>query len=201
MLRACARLAPGVALVVGLASAACAGPPTEQLKTQIDRVLAVLQEPALKGAEHRAKRQTVIRDAMDAAIDFTEVSRRALGAAWAARTPAERQEFVSGFTAFLQRVYLGRIDRYDDEKLLYDDERVEDDLATVTARVEWKDGDRMPLAFKMLRGADDRWRVYDVSTDGVSLLDNYRAQFRTVLRRSSYEDLVKRIKSQGSGQK
>ena len=201
MLRACVRLAPGCVLVVALASATWAGPATEQLKTQIDRVLAVLNDPAVKGPEHRAERQAIIRDTMDAAIDFTEVSRRALGAAWAVRTPAERQEFVSAFTDFVKRSYLGRIDLYDDEKFVYNGESVEGDVATVTTRIEWKDGDRMPLGFKMKRDANDRWRIYDVSMDGVSLVDSYRAQFSSMLRRNSYEDLVTRIKTQGAGQK
>lgn len=197
MLRACARRATQVAVVVALTSAAWAGPPTDQLKTQIDRVLAALQNPALRGAEHRTERHAVIRDAMDAAIDFLEMSRRALGAAWAVRTPAEREEFANVFGELLKNAYLGQIDLYQGEKFLYDGERVEDDLATVMTRIEWNDGGKTPFEFKMLRGVDNRWRFYDVAIDGVSILENYRAQFRAVLRRHAYEDLVKQIKSQG----
>ena len=131
----------GLTLLLAVVSPVWAGPPTDQLKTQIDRVLTVLRDPFLKGPAHRAERQAVVRDAMDVAIDFGEVSRRALGSAWDGRTPAERQEFVNVFTDFLKRAYLGRIDLYDDEKLLYDGERVDGDVALVSARVEWKDGD------------------------------------------------------------
>lgn len=201
MRRAGVRLAVEVALAVGCVSACWAGPPTDQLKTQTDRALEALQNPGLRGAEHRSQRQAVVHAAMDAVIDFADMSRRALGAAWADRTPAEREEFVSAFGDFLKNVYVGQIDLYDDEKLLYDGERVADDLATVMTRIAWKDGDHSPVEFRMLRGVDDRWRVYDVSIDGVSVLDNYRAQFRAMLRRNTFEDLVKRIRSQGARQK
>ena len=201
MLRSCARLAPGFVLVVTLASAAWGGPATEQLKAQIDRVFAVLHDPALKGPEHRAERQAFVRDALDATIDFTEVSRRALGAAWAARTPVERQEFVGIFGDFLKRSYLGRIDLYNDEKLIYNGESVEGDLATVSTTLEWQDGDRMALGFKMKRDTGERWKVYDVSMDAVSLVDSYRAQFSSVLRRDSFDALVTRVKNLGTGPK
>ena len=191
----------GFTLLVAVVSPVFAGPPTDQLKTQIDRVLGVLHDPALKGAAHRTERQAVVRDAMDVTIDFSEVSRRALGAAWEIRTPAERQDFVSVFTDFLKRSYLGRIDLYDDEKLLYDGDRIDGDVAVVSARVQWKDGEETSLGFKMLRGPDDQWRLYDVLMGGVSLVDNYRAQFTTVLRRGSYADMIKRIRTQGARQK
>jgi phospholipid transport system substrate-binding protein len=201
VLRACARLAPGFVLLVALASPAWAGPATEQLKTQIDRVLAKLHDPAARGPAHRAERQAFVREAMDATIDFTEVSRRALGAAWAARTPAERQEFVTVFSDFLKRSYLGRIDLYDKEKLIYNSESVEGDLATVSTTLEWKDGDTMSLGFKLKRDAAERWKIYDVALDGVHLIDSYRAQFTSLLRRNSFADLLTRIKSLGTAPK
>lgn len=66
---------------------------------------------------------------------------------------------------------------------------------------QWKDGEETSLGFKMLRGPDDRWRLYDVLMGGVSLVGNYRAQFATVLRRGSYADMIKRIRTQGARQK
>jgi phospholipid transport system substrate-binding protein len=181
--------------VVALAFPAWAGPATEQLKIQVDRVFAVLHDPAVKGPAHRTDRQALLREAMDATIDFTEVSRRALGTPWAARTEAERREFVGVFSDFLKRSYLGRLDLYDDETLSYTAESVEGDLATVSTTLESKDGDKTALGFKLKRDAAERWKVYDVSMDGVSLIDSYRAQFTSLLRRTSFADLLARIKS------
>ena len=185
------------ALLLGPVTQAQAGGPTDELRAHVDHVLGVLQDPALKGAEHRPTRQAAIREVMDAAFDFNEVSRRALSSAWAARTPAQRQEFVTVFTDFLKRAYLGRIDLYDGEKIVYDAEQLAGDLATVTARVQWKDGAEMPIRFRMLRGEGDRWRIFDVAMESMSLVDNYRVQFSAVLRRASYDDLVQRIKTLG----
>jgi phospholipid transport system substrate-binding protein len=197
MIRVGISLVTAWALIVGSTTLARAGGPTDELRQHVNRVLVALQDPALKGSEHRQAREAVVREAMDAAMDFTEVCRRALGPDWAVRTPAQQEQFVTVFSDFLKRAYLGRIDLYDDEKIVYDAETLDGDRATVTTRVQWKDGDEMPIRFRMIRGDGDRWRIYDVSMDGVSLVDSYRAQFSAVLRRGSYDDLVQRIKTLG----
>lgn len=190
-------LVAAVTLVVDV-GAAGAGAPTEQLKAEVDRVLAVLQDPALRGPEHREQRQAAIRAAMDVIVDFPELSRRALGAAWGTHTPTERTEFVTAFAEFVKRAYLSRIDVYNDERVVWLDEQVSGDRAVVNARIQWKDGDTMPIAFRMMQADGGRWRLYDVSMDGVSLVENYRTQFAAVLRRTSFEDLLKRLRTQGA---
>lgn len=184
-----------VLLAVAGASAAWAGGPTDELKVQIGRVLATFHNPTTMGPEHGAERQAVIGDIMDTTIDFTEVARRSLGDAWATRTPAERTEFVDAFRHFLKRAYLGQLDRYGDERIVYETERVEGDLGTVKAHIEAKDRDSRPLTFKVIRDAAGPWRIYDIVIDDMSLTDNYHAQFTAVLRRTSFEALVTQIRA------
>jgi phospholipid transport system substrate-binding protein len=193
-----ARVVLAFVLVLGFVSTARAGAPTDQLKAHIDHVLTVLQNPALKGVEHKAQRQAPIREVMDAGIDFTAMSRRALGAAWAARTPAERAEFVSAFGDFLTTAYLAQIDLYHGETVLYDGERVTGEQATVLTHSAREGGDPTQLEFRLQRNGDGHWLAYDVIVDGVSMLDSYRVQFRAVLRRGSFEDLVKQLKARQS---
>ncbi len=200
MVRRLVAIAAAAVVTAGLVAPATAGPPTEQLKAQIDRVLDVLKDESRQGPEHRAERQQVIRAVMNAGIDFTETSRGALGPVWERLTPAQRQRFVAAFAAFLERGYLGRVELYDGQRLVYDDERIDGDAAVVQTRIEFKDGDELAVAFRMHRSGE-AWRVYDVSPDGISLVENYRAQFTSVLRRSSFEELLKRIETQGAGRR
>jgi hypothetical protein len=48
--------------------------------------------------------------------------------------------------------------------------------------------------YRMLNRGD-RWRIYDVSIEGVSLVANYRTQFNSIIRTSSYDELIRKMRS------
>ena len=73
-------------------------------------------------------------------------------------------------------------------------EQVEGPYATVRTTLPLSSGQEMPIDYRM-HNIDDRWRVYDLSVDGVSLVANYRAQINKIIRASSYEDLVAKFRS------
>jgi phospholipid transport system substrate-binding protein len=106
-------------VVVGIAPAALAGPATDQIRPQIDRVIATLENPALKGKGKTAERRSILRAITDGVFDWTEMAKRSLGRHWAARTPAEHQEFVELFRELLERAYVGKIERYAGEPVAY----------------------------------------------------------------------------------
>jgi phospholipid transport system substrate-binding protein len=172
-----------------LAPAASAGTPTEALKRQTDRVLEVLKSPDLTPTARRA----AVRDLAMDSFDLGETARRALGTHWQARTPAEREEFVKVFRELLEQTYVARIDEYGGEKLEYTSERVDGDSAIVRANIVTKSGSTVPVESR-LNLKSGRWLVYDVLIENVSLVGSYRSQFDRIIRTSSYEDLVKRLR-------
>ncbi|MBI3826828.1 MAG: ABC transporter substrate-binding protein [Candidatus Rokubacteria bacterium] len=130
----------------------------------------------------------------DETFSFEEVSRRALGLHWQRRTPAEREEFVRLFADLLERSYIGKIELYSGEKVRYVGETVEDGRATVRTKIVTRQGNEVPVDYQMLpRG--DRWVVYDVKIEGVSLVGNYRTQFDRIIQTSSYQTLVTKLKT------
>jgi len=183
-----------VATVIALASPAWAGAPTDALRTHIDSVFALLDDPALKGAEQTAARHRALRALTVAAVDFHESAQRSLGAHWDARTPADRAYFVRLFTDLIDHAYLTRL-AHDGERLAYDDETMTGQDAVVRTRALGKNGDVTPVAFSLHQGADAKWRIYDVSFEGMSLVGNYRAQFNKIIRAGSYADLVARLEA------
>ena len=52
---------------------------------------------------------------------------------------------------------------------------------------------KMSADFFLLR-ENLEWRIYDVVFEGVSLVSNYRCQFNSFLSKSSYEELVQKLK-------
>jgi phospholipid transport system substrate-binding protein len=173
---------------------ATAGAPTEQLRTQVDRVLKLLDDAALKAPDKARERRVAVRKVADEIFDFGETARRALGRHWAARTPQERDEFVKLFGDLLERSYISKIELYGGEKIQYIGDKIEGETAVVQSKLLTKTGSEVPIEYRMLKKGE-RWLVYDVVIEGVSLVANYRTQFNKIIQTSSFQDLVKKMKT------
>jgi phospholipid transport system substrate-binding protein len=196
MIRYRRRAAVAVALVVSLVLVrdGWAGPPTDQLRAQIDRVVKTLEEPELKKESKSKERRVVVRKIAEEIFDFGETAKRSLGRHWLQRTPAERKEFVDLFADLLERSYLSKIELYNGEKIVFLGDTVDGDHATVRTKLMTKQGTEIPVDYKMARQGD-RWLVYDVVIEGVSLIANYRTQFNKIIQTSSFQELVRKMKS------
>ena len=187
-------LAVVVLAVAALVSPAWAGAPTEHLKSQIDRVLKVLDDQELKKENRARDRRAAVRRIANDIFDFSETAKRSLARHWQSRTPAEREEFVQLFGDLLERSYISKIELYGGEKIGYIGESMDGDLATVRTRIVTRHDTEIPVDYKM-HHLPGRWLVYDVSIEGVSLVANYRTQFNKIIQTSSYAELVKRMKT------
>jgi phospholipid transport system substrate-binding protein len=171
------------------------GEPTDQLKAQLERVVKVVQDPEVKQAGRAAERRAV-RKIAEEIFDFGETARRALARHWAQRSAAEREEFVAVFTDVFEHAYLSKVELLQGDKVAYLGDSVEGGVATVRTRLTTKQGSQLDVDYRMQqRGPSGRWLVYDVLIEGVSLVDNYRNQFNSVIQRSSYQELVRRLKA------
>ena len=185
-------LSVALSLVVG-PNPAWAGAPTDQLKAQIDRTVKILEDPELKKDGKQRDRRAAVRLVANDIFDFSETAKRSLARHWAARTPAEREEFVQLFTDLLERSYISKIELYGGEKIRFVGESVEPDGAVVRTRLVTKQGTEIPIDYRMIARAD-KWLVYDVLIEGVSMISNYRTQFNKIITTSSYQELVKKMK-------
>jgi phospholipid transport system substrate-binding protein len=191
-----ARILVTLALLLGLVGPAWAASPTETLREYTEAVQKVLDDPALKTDERRPERRAAVRKLAAEAFDVQETARRALGPHWQQRTPTEREEFVQLFADLLEQTYIAKIDLYGGERLRFTDERVDGDSAVVRAKVTTKQGTDVPVEGRMHKKAD-RWLLYDVTIENISLIANYRAQFDRIIRTQSYAELVKRLRNRG----
>lgn len=173
-----------------LAAQVWAGAPTDQARQYTDQVLKVLRDPALNEVERR----TAVRKVAAEVFDLSETAKRALGRHWQARTAAEREEFTRLFADFLENSYLSKVSLYSGERVNYVSESIDGDYAIVGARILRKQGTEIPVDARMLRRGD-RWYIYDISIEGISMVNNYRSQFNTIIQKSSYEQLVQRLRA------
>jgi phospholipid transport system substrate-binding protein len=173
---------------------ASAGAPSDQLRAGIDRVFEIVGDPGLEGDANLSHRRAAIVSAASDIFDFREMARRALGRYWAQRTIAEREEFVSVFTALVQHSYISKVDQRGTGNMVVQDEVREGESAIVRTTLRVSAGHPLEVDYRM-HSVDDRWKVYDLAAGGVSLVGSYRAQFDKIIRTSSYETLVSKLKS------
>jgi len=193
------RLGAVMALILTASTGAWAASPTDDLRGYVDHVIAVLDAPDMKGPGLAAQHHRAVRSVAGEGLDFGEAARRALGSHWEARTPDERTQFVTLFTALIDGAYISRVAGYDGERLRYDTESVTGNDAAVKARVLEKDGGITPIEFRLVHGADGRWRVWDATFEGMSLIGSYRSQFNRIMRTSSFQRLLGRLEDRARG--
>src|SRR3989454_11729562 len=184
-----ATLTTAAAVLLVLAAAPASAGPTDQLREYTEQVIKVLDDPALARQDRRA----AVRKIAHEAFDGTERAKRVRARHGQARTPAEREEFTQLFADLLERTYIARMDEYGGERIRYVGESLDGDLAAVRARIVTRAGTEVPVESRMvLRG--ERWLIYDLLIENVSLVANYRSQFDRIVRTNSYEELVRRLK-------
>lgn len=180
-------------LLVTAPRPATAGPAIDTLRPAIDQVLRILGDPALRGVEHARERQAALRAVMETVVDFSEAGRRALSVHWAARSEAEREEFVMLFKDLVTSSYIVTIEGSTGQRVAYVGEAEHEGITTVLTRLERRQGSPTTVEYRMHQ-RESRWLVYDVIVEGVSLVANYRTQFNTIIRTSSYTELIRRMR-------
>jgi phospholipid transport system substrate-binding protein len=181
-----------MAVLLASAGSAAAAGPTETVQGAVQRVFSQPDGSAVKKVS-TAERRADIRKVAESLFDFPEMSRRALGPAWDTVSPAEKDEFVRLFTSLIANAYMGKIEQYTGEPITYEAERVDGDEASVRSRVVTPKGSEVGIEYRLYRAAD-RWAVYDINVDGVSLVGSYKAQFNRLLQRGSFAELLKQLR-------
>jgi len=195
MMRKFATIFSALVLTAGLAQPddSTAGVPTDQIRVTVDRVLMILKDPALISAGAKEARRSELRKAIFPRFDFEEMAKRSLGSEWRRRTPAEQEEFIRLFTELLKDSYVDSIESYRGNKVVYRRESQDGDYADVGTKVINERGEEFTIDYRLnLEGSE--WKVYDVIIENISIVNNYRSQFRRILGRSSFAQLLQTIR-------
>jgi phospholipid transport system substrate-binding protein len=186
-------LATGAHPAAALPKAADQTAPLDLVKATVSRVLAIVQAPRVIANDGR-QRRAEIRRAAQGLFDFREMARLTLAQHWKDRSAPEQEEFVQLFTELLERSYLTTIENYAGEKITFQGESISGPYAQVRSRITTDRRMETSIEYRLLE-RDARWAVYDVVLDGVSLVSNYRSQFNSIIRTSSFADLLTKLRS------
>jgi phospholipid transport system substrate-binding protein len=192
----------GILLILWLMSplAAHSAVPVDMLREHVNKILEVLRDPALKGESGRKVKKERIRVISEEMFDFTELSKRSLGQNWDKFNPDQQKEFIKLYKSLLEETYSEKVTSYTDEKIVIKKEvslsektvEVQTTIITKTSEV--------PIYYRLME-KNGNWKVYDVVIEGVSLVSNYRTQFREILASKTPEALLEILRNKvGKGQ-
>lgn len=167
--------------------------PTEAMRTTVSQALGVMRDQELKKPERMDERVARLKKIADARFDYGEMAKRSLGGQWDKLRERERQEFVDLFTEFLTATYVDKLHSYSDEEVKFLNERLDGNYAEVKSILVGKKTE-IPMDYRLIE-KDGDWKAYDVVIDGISLVQNYRGQFKAILRSSSYEQLIQVLRN------
>ncbi len=183
------RLMLGLAILLVIPIQAIAATPKETVEAGVNNLLKTLGDPSFK-AKPKDEQIAMMESQIGAVFDFTELSRRTLGRSWKKMSPEQQTEFVELFRRLLQAVYADLLISYTDEKIIFGKERtLKKGQAEVESYLQTKDGKKIPLFYR-LTDKSGSWKVYDVIIEGVSMVKNYRSQFREIMKGGSPEKLL-----------
>jgi len=167
-----------------------AGLPLDTVEGHVNSVLEVLRNPALQGEANKEAKEKKIESIADQMFDYIALSKLTLGRSWKQFNKEQQKEFVSLYRSILEKAYMDKILSYTDEKVLFDKEMMlSENKAEVQTRIITKSAE-IPINYRVY-SKDGQWRVYDVIIEGISLIKNYRTQFREILANNPPEEVLK----------
>jgi len=180
-----------VLLLLSSNVAAVENGPTATLKPVLDELTTILIDKSLKGDEHRTERRKKIMEVIGRGFDFKEMSKRILGKTWRKIDDSQREHFTELIKKLLENVYIGKLESYSGQEIEFKAEIIKGNRAQVSTVVENK-GVKIPVHYIMKR-VNNRWMVYDINIEGVSLVRNYQQQFKPILRKQKFKGLIKML--------
>jgi len=159
----------------------------DQVQQTVNQVLEVLRNKGLEATARHDQLRSLIRSR----FDFALMSQWTLGTYWRTASPDQQQRFIELYSDLLEASYLGKIEKYTDEKVNFLGQRVDDGRAEVQTEIVTSQAN-IPLNYRLnLEG--EEWMVYDVVIEGVSLVRTYRGTFGEIARKDGIDSLLDQV--------
>lgn len=170
----------------GLAASATMTP-TEQVRGAVDSVLSTLK---LDNLDRGAKREK-IRSSLQQIFYYRAMSQRTLATNWRKASPAEKDSFIKLFSKLLENTYIGKIEAYTDERVEYVSEKIKGKKAIVDTMIV-TGSVNIPISYKTVL-KDEKWLIYDVVVEEVSLISNYRSSYKAIVKKEGMDGLLSKM--------
>lgn len=163
--------------------------PTDEVRTSVDAVLAILDNEQLDYEDKRTQISVIVKER----FDFRAMSQRTLATNWNKTTDEEKEKFVDLFSQLIENSYVGKIDSYTNERVDYPGEKVSGRKAVVETLIITSSAD-IPVDYRLYQKGD-QWLVYDVIIEGVSLISNYRSSYQEIMKKEGFDGLLAKMRA------
>ena len=171
--------------------------PINAVQVHINKVLDVLRDKSIKEESATSIRKERIRNISNDMFDYTELSKRTMGQNWKKLSVTEQNEFIKLYKQILENAYINKLLNYKDEQVVFTKEKkLAEKNAEVYTKVITKTVE-IPIDYRLVL-KDNGWKVYDISIEGVSLVSNYRTQFKEILMNKSSGEFLEVLRKKVS---
>ncbi len=164
------------------------------VQSTIDQVMTILGDGALSLDEKKDQVEAIAIDS----FDFDVISRLVLARNWRKFDESQRSEFTEVFKRHLSATYRDTLDSFSDESITVDEARSESNGDVTVKSVVHVDGDDIKVNYR-LRKRGDRWLGIDVVIEGVSLVQNFRAQAQEIVSNEGPDALIEKLRARVHG--
>lgn len=189
--------------VAGAAEPSAASGPKATLQRLNGNVDKQLRQKVVAGSPEEAKVKAAVKQYAGELLDYGELCKRALGEHWDKMAVPVREDFVQTLRELIERNYIKQLRTNLDYEVTYGDETFEAEEARVSTTIKIATHGKSTSAlieYRLLKKVDApgkpfHWMVYDVITDELSLVRNYRSQFTRIIGSSGYDGLLAKMKT------
>ena len=183
-----------VSMLMLFPAAAVSMEPMATIKGPIDAAIVILNDPQYKVAGTKSAQRDEIWKIVKPMFNFDEIARRAVARHWSDFNDAERSAFSDVFAQFLGNTYIDKIQgEYHNEQIAYLSQDFYSDLYAEVKTHVIRQTLKIPVDYRLIKGKDGQWKVYDIIVEGVSLVKNYRTQFASILRKDKPAQLIQQL--------
>ena len=167
----------------------------EDINSMVKKKVAVIFDLLGKQDIEKNERNEKIVGELNEIMDFQLAAYLSLGKHWKKISKTQKKEFVETFQQYINNYIVEKIDLYTNQKIDIGDSKI---VKKGRAELEigiLSGGETLQVNFKLRKNKKKEWRVYDVDIEGVSLITTFRSQFSGVLKNSSFEELLEKLKN------
>ena len=167
----------------------------EDINSMVKKKVAVIFDLLGKQDIEKNERNEKIVGELNEIMDFKLAAYLSLGKHWKKISKTQKKEFVETFQQYINNYIVEKIDLYTNQKIDIGDSKI---VKKGRAELEigiLSGGETLQVNFKLRKNKKKEWRVYDVDIEGVSLITTFRSQFSGVLKNSSFEELLEKLKN------
>lgn len=192
-------LAAMAAFLMVFSTRACAQSAEEAqqtLQAAVTRILNDIKNPDFSNPATRGSVRARIEREVKSVFDFEGFSQRTVGPRWREFTPDQKTRFSNAFADLLFNTYLNKINGYNGEQVNYTGIMASKDgkLVEVRTEITMRSGKKTPVFYRMSY-KNGQWRVYDVIIENISLVNNYRSQFKDILNTDTPDQLIAQVEA------